>query len=172
MTFPVLLFFSFYPHVHTSTLPHFHTSTLPRSCFHFHTTSTERAAAWAKRGSTLTLPLSRVHFRSSTPALPPPHHARASTFTLHCCASTSLPHPHFHLHTLTPAHLLVDLPEKIRRVKSGVLQAALACSEVAFLGNWDFQHFRGSTCTALCHLHRWAHSKGLLPNISSPQVVA
>ena len=58
--------------------------------------------------------------------------------------------------------LPIESKEKIRLIKAGVIQAALACSEITFLGGKHFQHFRDHICTAVCHAHNWAHRKTAL----------
>ena len=58
--------------------------------------------------------------------------------------------------------LPIESKEKIRLIKAGVIQAALACSEITFLGGKHFQHFRDRICTAVCHTHNWAHRKTAL----------
>ena len=58
--------------------------------------------------------------------------------------------------------LPIEIKEKIRLIKAGVLQAALAFSEIIYIGAKHFQHLRDQVCTVLCYAHHWAHRKTAL----------
>ena len=59
-------------------------------------------------------------------------------------------------------NLPVELGEKVRLMKAGVLQAAFACAEVTFLGGKHFARFRDVMCGVFYTTHHWAHRKAAL----------